>query len=448
MSLAEVHHSLDVLMIDWLRFLLMMFYAPLRGMRGMRDRGSLAPVAVIAFLGQLAFNVITRKFAGLPTIGSGGSIYSELFEAAKFVVLVAAVLVPILTLVANLFERRGSFRVVITQEYAPVAATMFYVLTAANVFTIIVAALLHYSGIQDAQVASMIQHQDQTRAILPADQQFQAAADMLFSNPALLAQQLFVMPRLVFFGAGIVLGVKDAFRMSLIRAFGVTVIGCFASIFFGSIAESLLAGLPRSPFLLFLLFVLLRGYFNDIVGSHRARAAFRQNLESATLNPADSSAHYNLGLIHQSRGEYDQARERFERALQIDAEEIDASYQLGRIARQQKRYADAIQNFEHVVTRNQAHSQYEVWREVAATYIAAGQFEDARTALEQFLEHRPSDPEGLYLMGRAHAGLGHKREATSLMQACIEAVKTAPAYKYRASKRWLNEAQQFIKSSQ
>jgi hypothetical protein len=87
-----------------------------------------------------------------------------------------------------------------------------------------------------------------------------------------------------------------------------------------------------------------------------------------------------------------------------------------------------------------------VWREVAATYIAAGQYEDARTALQQFLEHRPSDPEGLYLMGRAHAGLGHQREAKSLMQQCIEAVKTAPAYKYRASKRWMNEAQQFLKS--
>ena len=33
------------------------------------------------------------------------------------VVLFAVVLVPILTLVANMFERRGSFRVVITQEY-------------------------------------------------------------------------------------------------------------------------------------------------------------------------------------------------------------------------------------------------------------------------------------------------------------------------------------------
>jgi len=435
-------------MIDWLRFLLMIFYAPVRGMRGMRDRGSLAPVAVIAFLGQLAYNVITKKFAGVPTIGSGGGIYPELFEAAKFVVLVAVVLVPILTLIANMFERRGSFRVVITQEYAPVAATMFYVLTAANIFTIVLAVILHYSGAQDLQVASMIQHQDQTRAMLPADPQFQAAADQLFSNPALLAMQLFLMPRLVFFGSGIVLGVKDAFRMSFIRAFSVTAIAVFASVVIGPIIEALLSGLPRSPFLLFLLFVLVRGYFSDIIGSHRARAAFKQNLESATLNPADASAHYNLGLIHQSRGELDQARERFERALQIDPEEVDASYQLGRIARNQKRYGDAIQNFEQVVTRNSAHSQHEVWREVAATYIAAGQFEDARTALDQFLEHRPSDPEGLYLMGRAHAGLGHRREATSLMQACIEAVKTAPAYKYRASKRWLNEAQQFIKSSQ
>jgi tetratricopeptide (TPR) repeat protein len=249
--------------------------------------------------------------------------------------------------------------------------------------------------------------------MLPADPQIQNAADQLFSSPALLSQQLFKMPKQLFFGVGIVFGVKDAFRMSGVRAFGVTVIAVFASQFFIPIVETLVSALPRSPFLLFLLFILLRGYFSDMLGSHRARAAFKQNLESATLNPADASAHYNLGLIHQNRGELDLARERFERALQIDAEEIDASYQLGRIARQQKRYADAIQNFEQVVTRNPAHSQHEVWREVAATYIAAGQFEDARTALEQFLEHRPSDPEGLYLMGRAHAGLGHKREATS-----------------------------------
>jgi tetratricopeptide (TPR) repeat protein len=360
------------------------------------------------------------------------------------VAIVAIVLVPILTLVANTIDRRGSFRVVITQEYAPLAATLFYVLTAANVFAILIAAFLHYTGIHAQYVAFAIQNANQMRGMLPPGPQY----DEQFTNPVILSYGLFTFFQRLLFGIGVIVGVKETFRMSAIRAFTVTVVGCLASLFLLPIALHLFSGVFGSPFLLILLFFLLRGYFVDIMGSHRAKAAFKQNLETATLNPADASAHYNLGLIHQSRGELDEAKARFERALEIDPEEIDAAYQLGRIARQQKRYGDAIQHFEHVVTRNPAHSQHEVWREVAATYIAAGQFDDARTALDQFLEHRPSDPEGLYLMGRAHAGLGHKREATSLMQACIEAVKTAPAYKYRSSKRWLNEAQQFIKSSQ
>lgn len=434
-------------MTDWLRLLLMIFYAPVRGMREIRDR-SLAPVAFLAFLSQASYSFLTDKFAG---IGYRGIIVRELFNSAMLVVLVAVIIVPILTLVANTFDRRGSFRVVITQEYAPVAATMFYVLTVANVISILIAAIVHYSGLQDQQVAAMIQNSDQSRAMLEPllrnAEDVARAAEQL-KNPAIVAQSLFVMPKMVLFAIGTVFGVKDVFRTSFVRAFTISVISAIAAMFVAPIAGQLFRGVIGSPFLLIVVFMLLRGYFGDIMGTHRSKAAFRQNLESATLNPADASAHYNLGLIHQSRGELDQARQRFERALEIDEGEIDASYQLGRIARQQRRYADAIQNFEHVVTREPAHSQYEIWREVAATYIAAGQFEDARNALEQFLEHRPSDPEGLYLMGRAHAGLGHKREATTLMQACIEAVKTAPAYKYRASKRWLNEAQQFIKGSQ
>ncbi|HJU91451.1 MAG TPA: tetratricopeptide repeat protein [Pyrinomonadaceae bacterium] len=429
-------------MIDWLRSLLMIFYAPVRGMREMRDR-SLAPVAFIALASQVAFGLVAKRLAGASGIG----LFSEVSHGVKVIAVVAMLFVPILILVANTFERRGSFRVVITQEYGPLAATVFYALTAANIFGILITLGLHYSGIQATQVMYMIQNSDRSRAMVPEAMQ-SAESAALFKDWVFLSYGLFAMTERGLFAIGTILAVKETFRMTAARAFVVTVISGFAAQFVYPIVFALFSGVLGSPFLLILLFLLLRGFFSDIIGSHRAKAAFRQNLESATLNPADASAHYNLGLIHQNRGELDQARERFERALQIDAEEIDASYQLGRIARQQKRYTDAIQNFEQVVMRNPAHSQHEVWREVAATYIAAGQFEDARTALDQFLEHRPSDPEGLYLMGRAHAGLGHKREAASLMQACIEAVKTAPAYKYRTSKRWLNEAQQFIKSSQ
>jgi len=154
-----------------------------------------------------------------------------------------------------------------------------------------------------------------------------------------------------------------------------------------------------------MLFFLLRGYFTGVVSNQRARAAFKHNLEAATINPRDSSAHYNLALIHQQRGELGEARERFQRAIEIDSEEVDAYYQLGRIARTQGRLAEAIGHFEQVVARDRLHAQNEIWREIGSTYIAAGQYADARDALERFLDRRENDPEGLYLMGRAHAGL-------------------------------------------
>ena len=432
-------------MIGWLRLVSMIFYAPIRGMREARDRGSLLPIAVIALLSQMAYSFVSAKFSNLASWNSGVAVWRESFQDFVFIILIAVIVVPILTLVVNIFDRRGSFRVVLTQEYAAFLATMFYVIVAANIAAIISITFLHFSGIQAAYVTNLIQQSDRTRAMLPDTPEMAVQLERL-KIPSVVSATFFLLVKVSFLCIGIVVAVKETFRLSVVRSFAVSFVGGIASFFVAPLAEHLFSGIFGSPFLLFFVFMLLRGYFSEIIGGQRARAAFKQNLESATLNPADASAHYNLGLIHQSRGELDAARERFERAIQIDPEEVDASYQLGRIARSQKRYSDAIQHFEQVVSRNPAHAQYEVWREVAATYISAEQYEDARAALEQFLEHRPSDPEGLYLMGRAHAGLGHRREATSLMQECIEAVKTAPAFKYRANKRWMNEAQQFLKS--
>jgi tetratricopeptide (TPR) repeat protein len=423
----------------------MIFYSPLRGVKEARDRGSLLPIAVIAVASQIGFTLLLKHWAGVTGLRS--ALWSEMFDGAMKVVMVAVVFVPVITLVANIFDRKGSFRVVLTQEYASLAASMLYVLTATNIAAILIAAFFHYSGIQAAYLVNVSQNADQIRATFGTSTIGNIVSQQL-NDPAGTALGLLGTTKPFLFLIGMVMAVKEAFRVSVLRALTVSLVSVVGVIVLTPLWAGLFRHVIGSPFLLIIVFILLRGYFTDFMGQQRAKAAFRKNMELATLNPADASAHYNLGLIHQSRGELDAARERFEKAVQIDSEEIDASYQLGRIARAQQRYADAIQHFEQVVSRNPAHAQYEIWREVAATYIGAGQYEDARNTLEQFLEHRPSDPEGLYLMGRAHAGLGHRREATSLMQECIEAVKTAPAFKYRANKRWMNEAQQFIKSGQ
>jgi len=436
-------------MLDWLRLLLMVFYAPARAMRQVRDRASLAPAGLVALLTLAGFFLcLTFLYAGrLFGPGRTVGIVLALFQSAGSLIFIALVFTPLALFLINIFERRASFRLLLQQEYAAVASTLFYGLTASSLIATILTIAGTLSGVQPALAARLFGWLTTQRSQVPPQMLLQYDAQLQLLTPKLLAATLSFMILLGLFGFFATLGLRIGLRLSWIRSLIVVLI---SGIFVFPAVKLLMPIFIRilaSPFLLLLLFFLLRGYFSEISRNQRARASFKQNLEASTLNPADSSAHYNLGLIHQQRGEFEAARERFERAIKIDADEIDAHYQLGRIARQQKRFADAIKHFEQVVARDQSHSQYEIWREVGATYLAAGQFEDARTALERFLDHRESDPEGLYLMGRAHAGLGHRSEAASLMEACINAVKSAPAYKYRLEKRWLNEAQQFLRSS-
>jgi Tfp pilus assembly protein PilF len=439
-------------MLDWLRLLSMIFYAPTRAMQQVRDRASLAPVALVALLTQIAYLLVTGWLGGDPAGVLGGlpAAPRVLFQSAISVFLLGGILVPMVAFVGNLFERRGSFTLFFQQEYVSLASVFLFAFTAANLIVILIVVFLHFSGIQAAYVASSLatapEVQKRVVTWLKLPPEVSAELQMMLTNPRIIAANLFRTIKWFFIVGGAIVAVRTVLRVSVLRAVAILFVSLAFMLLTSRLWMMLLTRVLVSPFLLLMLFFLLRGYFQGIMQSQRARASFKQNLEAATLNPADASAHLNLGLIHEQRGELEAARERFERAVQIDADEIDAHYQLGRIARQQKRFADAIKHFEQVVARDPSHSQYEIWREVGATYLAADQFEDARAALERFLDQRESNPEGLYLMGRAHAGLGHRSEAASLMEACINAVKSAPAYKYRLEKRWLNEAQQFLRS--
>lgn len=422
----------------------MMFYAPARGMSEVRDRAPLAPAMLLALLAQLGYAFCTQwGFLNPKFILYGPSIlWAILFESLLPLLFLAVVFVPAMALLANLFERRASFGLVIQQEYASLAATTFYAWTAANLAAIPLALLARVSGVE-AQFLIQFQKYLSTAA---AEGDISPGQALTLASPLAQSVSFAMMLLLPLFAFWTVKAVREVFRLSIWRS---TIVMLLSGVFLLIAMRVLLpifGTIMGSPFLLIFFFILLRGYFSEVTRGQRARASFKQNLEASTLNPADASAHYNLGLIHQQRGEIEEARKRFERAIEIDAEEVDAHYQLGRIAREEGRFADAIKHFGEVVERNPMHSQHEIWREIGATYLAATQFEDAREALERFLENRNMDPQGLYLMGRALAGLGRQREAADSMQACIEAVKTAPAYKYRTEKRWLNEAQQFLRS--
>jgi tetratricopeptide (TPR) repeat protein len=430
-------------MLDWLKPLLMMFYAPVRAMGLVRDHAPLGFAAALALGAKVAY-VLYTQWPYLAAQGRAGGAFvgfAVLSGTVGSLLLIVVIFVPGVIFFANLFERRGSFGLVLQQEFAPAASAVLYAWAGAHIAALPLAALSRLSGFEADWLAEV----QQFWATLGRQQNVAPDVMAQLTDPQQILQHISATIVLPFFLLWTLIGVREVFRLSWPRAATAMVGGGVIMILVSPIL-AMLGRFLASPFLLIILFLLLRGYFGEVMRTQRARASFRQNLEAATLNPADASAHYNLGLIHLQRKELEEAKARFARAVEIDADEIDAHFQLGRISRMQNDLAGAIQRFEQVVARDQSHSQHEIWREIGATYLAAAQYSDAYDALERFLDRRQADPEGLYLMGRALFGMGRTREAADSMRACIEAVKTAPAYKYRAEKRWLNEAQQFLRT--
>ena len=410
-----------------LRPLLTLLYSPSRGMAEIAAAApylvasGLAIAATILYRGILSrelwrtFQAINNAPARPGMISPAAMLISLLFKqiyaCASPLFFLAVVFVPACVFAANLFDHRASFSVRLRQEYAPLLSCTLFAWAAAHLLMVIPALATYQPG---------------------------------GPNPQLTAAVLNLAP-LPYFIFLVVVALHTALGLSSGRAVGAAALGACSLVALPFLTGALLPMLS-SPFLLILVILVLRNFLGDVLGQQRARENFKRHLELATLNPADASAHYNLGLIYQQRGQLNEARASFARAIEIDPGETDSHYQLGRIARDQGRLAEAIQHFEAVVQLDVDHAQCEVWREIGRTYFEAGQFSDAAAALERYLERRPSDAEGRFRHGLALAQLGRHAEATAEMHACIEAARTAPSFKYRSEKRWMNEAEAFLRS--
>ncbi|HXG94436.1 MAG TPA: tetratricopeptide repeat protein [Blastocatellia bacterium] len=339
-------------------------------------------------------------------------VATGIINSASPVFFLIVVFVPACLLAASFVDRRASFSTLLRQEYAAVVSCALYSWAVAHLLAFVVALIIYEPG------------RANPRAVIEA-------------------VRLAPLPYFVFL---MMIGLTVSLKIGFGRAAGIVSLGALSLLAIPLLSRFLF--LLTSPFLLILLIILIRNVFGEMVATQRAREEFERSLEAATLNPADAEAHYNLGLIYQQRGQTEEAKASFARAIEIRPDEVDAHYQLGRIARREGRLADAIAHFDAVVRENAGHSQNEVWREIGRTYLQAGQYDDARAAFERFLERRPSDAEGRYHYGLTLYNLGRADEAANEMRACIEAVRTSPTYKYRADKRWMDEAEKFLRAQE
>jgi tetratricopeptide (TPR) repeat protein len=200
-----------------------------------------------------------------------------------------------------------------------------------------------------------------------------------------------------------------------------------------------------SPFLLIFAYMYFGGYLSGEVrgvgNAFRRRQNFKRYLQSATVNPRDADAHVHLALIYVQRRQETAALEHLRKAVEIDAQEIDANYELGKIARKKGNLQIALDHFAIVAEQNDKYALSEIWREIGVTYFEAGMLEAARKTLENFLERRSTDAEGLYYLGKTLKAQNESEKAAEFFRQAIESAQNLTGLRRREARHWGKLAQ-------
>ncbi|MFH1312664.1 MAG: protein kinase [Candidatus Eisenbacteria bacterium] len=149
-----------------------------------------------------------------------------------------------------------------------------------------------------------------------------------------------------------------------------------------------------------------------------ARNAVAACRHAIRLDPGIVSAHIMLGKVFSMIGQHEDALQSLRRALELDPGDFEARREMGDVYRAAGRNSEAAAAYHKVVE-----SRPRDWR----TYYALGEMyyfqNDCESALEPFLkvkELRPESPQSYNIVGAAHAGLGHQKEAIAMFEKSLD----------------------------
>jgi tetratricopeptide (TPR) repeat protein len=139
----------------------------------------------------------------------------------------------------------------------------------------------------------------------------------------------------------------------------------------------------------------LLGIAYDGLGRHlEAERAFREALK---LDPRFVPAHNDLGRSLYQRGMVQAAEQEFKQTLLINSQNFTASYNLGLLARDAKRYAESAQYLEKA--RQASPADVPTLFALCGAYLGAGQKDQAASAASQLVATNPGNPQIHFSLG-------------------------------------------------
>ncbi len=330
---------------------------------------------------------------------------------AKFFFALSIFYVPFVILLITLLTGAGRFGDVLTSEYGALATCSMMAWSAAHLPFAIAAVWLYSQNVSPQIFLGMW-----------------AASSVLF-------------------GVLMIFAVRTVFGTNYKTAILIAALAPVGSILAMNVFQ-LASPWMLSPFVLFYIYTYFSKRLDSEISGWATAFSEKQKstlaLENAAKNPYDAAPHVQLGLIYRRRRQDAKSLAHFAKAFEIDANEIEANYELGKIARAKGDLQKAINHFGAVVGQNERHALSEIWREIGATYLAAGMLTEAREALEKFAERRPFDAEGLYYLGKVLKAQSEHRMARDLFLQAVESVKTSPIYRRREVRYWSKLAEKEI----
>lgn len=146
-------------------------------------------------------------------------------------------------------------------------------------------------------------------------------------------------------------------------------------------------------------------------------------LESEQLTPYRADVHYNVGSILAAKGKYEEAREHYTKAIEINPRMVEAYYHLALLARRQGDHETAIKHFTAMLRINPRLSY--IQREIADSYARMGDHEKAANEYRIAIRMNPRDAVAHNNLGLELIKLGKAEEAIKELR---QAVRLKPDY--------------------
>ena len=380
-----------------MKHLFRLYVRPFSAMGGILDEGGILP----AFACAAAVALTMRS--GLP----------QVLAPFKLIAVIALVLVPAMILIVNWREGLGGAATILRRDYTPVLVCVLMAWTAAFLpfgLAVLLLNLLHASSV----------------FVVVA---LWAAGNVYF-------QFLIACALRTSMGASM--------PLALTSGTVATFAGAGAAVLFSLVGSG--SYFLLSPWLLYYAYSYVQTDLSLAGASLRSRQNFRRCLESATVNPRDADAQYQLGLVYLQRRQYAEAAARFRKAIEIDPREHDALFQLGRLEGELGRFEQSLAALRKAVAIDDKLSSSEVWREIGVAELQLGHVREAEAALAKYTGRREYDPEGLYWYGKVLRALGKESEAAEVFQRAMDAVKTSPKHRRGKVRKWSGQAASEIRA--